>query len=465
MFSNKKLAVAVSGAVLLMAGQFALADSTTDIVDALVGKGVLTEEEGKLITKGHTSAKDKAGKIVDKNGALSLSSSNGDSTIAVNGRIQLDQRSYSHTNQRADAAPDGLDVRRAYLGVNGKIAKYYDYKVVANFANSDNPSGNGSTDKSFQLDEAYFGINFWKEASFRFGQQKMPFSLEEQTSSRFTDFQERSMLNKYVPAKEIGAQVHGILPQGIFYGAAVSTGEGLSKIEANSGDSSDVIGRIGINLAEAMGNKDNVYHLAIAGSTGKQGNSSVSAAYNPEDKGASFISSTNTLIYGAERDRLGLEAALAIGPVKVQSEYIQNAYSNIERVNTTTINKGSADIDGYYVSASWLMTGEKYADSYKSGKFDRINPLKDFNPEEISKGWGAWELGARYSSVDAADLSSGFSVAASSFVKAHATTVGLKWIPSPYTRILLNYVDTEGERIDGITQKQKAVTLRTQLDF
>ena len=40
---NKKLAVAVSGAVLLMAGQFALADSATDIVDALVSKGVLTE--------------------------------------------------------------------------------------------------------------------------------------------------------------------------------------------------------------------------------------------------------------------------------------------------------------------------------------------------------------------------------------------------------------------------------------
>jgi hypothetical protein len=62
---NKKLAVAVSGAVLLMAGQFASADSTTDIVDALVSKGVLTEEEGKLISKGAKSQKeatDKANK-------------------------------------------------------------------------------------------------------------------------------------------------------------------------------------------------------------------------------------------------------------------------------------------------------------------------------------------------------------------------------------------------------------------
>ena len=462
MFSNKKLAVAVSGVVLLMAGQFALADSTTDIVDALVGKGVLTEEEGKLITKGHTSAKDKAGKIVDKNGALSLSSSNGDSTIAVNGRIQLDSRHFSDRNLRNDATPDGLDVRRAYLGVNGKIAKYYDYKVVANFANSDNPSGNGSTDKSFQLDEAYFGINFWKEASFRFGQQKMPFSLEEQTSSRFTDFQERSMLNKYVPAKEIGAQIHGTFSNGIFYGAAISTGEGLSKIEGNTADGSDVIGRIGINLAEAMGNKDNVYHFAIAGSSGKQGNSSMSAAYNPEDKGASFLSSTTLAANGA-RDRLGLEGAIAIGPVKVQAEYIENKYNNLR----TAISGGKAvgedaDVDGYYVSASWLITGEKYADAYKTGKFDRINPKKDFNPEDLSKGMGAWEIGARYSDVDA----SGFGITSgSAFTKANAYTVGLKWIPSPYVRVLLNYVDTEGQQASGTKQDQQAVTVRTQLDF
>ena len=54
----KKLVAAVSGAVFLMAGQLALADSTNDLVDALVSKGVLTEEEGKLLTKGHQGEMD-----------------------------------------------------------------------------------------------------------------------------------------------------------------------------------------------------------------------------------------------------------------------------------------------------------------------------------------------------------------------------------------------------------------------
>ncbi|CAM8308220.1 OprO/OprP family phosphate-selective porin [Candidatus Methylopumilus planktonicus] len=449
---NKKLAVAVSGAVMLMAGQFALADSTSDIVDALVGKGVLTEEEGKLISKGHETAKSKAAKVEDKKGMLSLSSADGKSTMAIAGRIQLDSRHYSDGDGRSDAAADGFDIRRAYFGVSGKIGKYYDYKVVANLANADTTSGKGG-----QMDEAFFGINYWKEASFRFGQQKMPFSLEEQTSSRFTDFQERSMLNTaggMVPAKEMGVQIHGVFGNGVFYGAAISTGEGLNKTEAVTGDSNDLIGRIGINIAKAVGNKDDVYHVAIAGSTGSQGNSSQTAVYNPEDKGAGFFSSTHTAVTG-KRDRYGLEGALALSNFKVQGEYMKREWDRSSSV-------GDADVDGYYVSSSYMITGEKYADSYKDGKFDRISPKKDFNPDDISKGWGAWEIGARYSAVDARGLNLS---TASYYNQAQAYTLGLKWIPSPYVRVLMNYVDTEGEQVGGTKLDQKAVTLRTQMDF
>jgi phosphate-selective porin OprO and OprP len=449
---NKKLVVAVSGAVLLMAGQFALADSTTDIVDALVGKGVLTEEEGKLITKGHTSAKNKAGKVIDKNGALSLSSENGDSTFAVNGRIQLDARSYDN-DITSEKNTQGFDVRRAYLGVNGKIAKYYDYRVVANFGDDDKVATGGQFKKSNQIDEAYFGINYWKQASFRFGQQKMPFSLEEQTSSRFIDFQERSLLNKMVPAKEIGVQVHGVFTNGLFYGAALSTGEGKSNIENTNGEGVDFIGRVGINFAEAMGNKDNVYHLAVAGSwaDGPQSNTT-QLAINSESRG--FDNKGTATRY--TRDRVGVEGSVALGPLKLQSEWIRNSFQNLP-------NTIDADMDGYYVSANYMITGEKYASAYKAGKYDRISPLKDFNPE--GDGWGAWEVGARFTSVDGKDLYNLSSTAMATYFAADSTTVGLKWIPTPNTRMLLNYVGTRWETYAGDKADEKALTLRTQLDF
>ena len=89
---NKKLAIAVSGAVLLMAGQVALADSATDIVDALVAKGVLTEEEGKLITKGHTSKTKVTPVVKEKDGAFILESANEANSISLTGRMHLDYR-------------------------------------------------------------------------------------------------------------------------------------------------------------------------------------------------------------------------------------------------------------------------------------------------------------------------------------------------------------------------------------
>lgn len=87
---NKKLAVAVSGAVLIMAGQFALADSTTDIVDALVSKGVLTEEEGKLITKGAKSQKEAQDKAIK--GKLSISGAFDNASLYGDIRVRHETR-------------------------------------------------------------------------------------------------------------------------------------------------------------------------------------------------------------------------------------------------------------------------------------------------------------------------------------------------------------------------------------
>ena len=455
---NKKLAVAVSGAVMLMAGQFALADSTSDIVDALVGKGVLTEEEGKLITKGHESAKSKAAKVVDKNGALSLSSADGKSSIAVSGRIQLDARGYDN-DIASSGNTQGFDIRRAYLGVSGTMGKYYDYKIVGNFADEDKTASGGQFKKSNQLDEAFFGINFWKEASFRFGQQKMPFSLEEQTSSRFIDFQERSLLNKMVPGKEIGVQVHGVFTNGLFYGAALSTGEGKSNIENTTGEGVDFIGRVGINFAEAMGNKDNVYHLAVAGSVANDMQSNTQQlAFNSESRG--LDQKGTALRY--ERDRLGVEGSVALGPFKLQSEWIENSFRVPSHFSGADATK--ADMDGYYVSANYMLTGEKYASSYKAGKYDRMTPKKDFNPD--GEGMGAWEVGARFTSADGKDLAnltSGTEMA--TYYAADSKTIGLKWIPTAYTRVLLNYVDTRWETLTNSKLDEKALTLRTQMDF
>ena len=51
---------AVTGALLFGFGANAMADSTDDILNALIAKGVLTEEEGALLQKGRTGEKEAA---------------------------------------------------------------------------------------------------------------------------------------------------------------------------------------------------------------------------------------------------------------------------------------------------------------------------------------------------------------------------------------------------------------------
>jgi len=54
-------------------GANAMADSTTDIVNALVSKGVLTEEEGALLTKGRTDEAAGQAKALKKAGKVTVS--------------------------------------------------------------------------------------------------------------------------------------------------------------------------------------------------------------------------------------------------------------------------------------------------------------------------------------------------------------------------------------------------------
>jgi phosphate-selective porin OprO/OprP len=80
---------------------------------------------------------------------------------------------------------------------------------------------------------------------------------------------------------------------------------------------------------------------------------------------------------------LGLEAAGSAGPAVVRSEFYRASWK-----------RDSKDLHfkGWYAEATWFMTGEKA--NYRDGKFIRPAILGDR---------GAWELAARYSSIDLND--------------------------------------------------------------
>jgi phosphate-selective porin OprO/OprP len=368
-------------------------------------------------------------------------------SFSLSGRIHADYRNFSEDSTNGNSA-NTFDVRRAYLGVSGRIYNDFTFDVTADF---------GGTSNGSHLDVAWINYEAMQGLQFRAGQFKMPMSLEELTSSRFIDFQERSFVNSLVPGKERGAMLHGSPMKGLYYGLALSNGAGKNTNETSAViDDKDIIGRLAVNAAEMIGNRNLVLHLGTAYATGTIPGGTVTPAARTEARGLQFFSTAaiGTAATEVDRTRTQAEASLAWNQFKLQGEWIS---ANFEVPGV------DSDIDAMYAEAMWLITGEKYADAYRGGAYAAIKPNNAF--KKGAEGWGALEAGVRYSKFDAGDFvpSPGFTN------KADAITVGLKWIPNTNTRVYLNYIQTNFDTpvtvTGGTADDEKAVTLRLGLYF
>ena len=436
------------------------ADSTQDLIDALITKGVLTEDEGALLAKGRKAEKKSEGTVSKK---LELVSPDGKSSVKLSGRVQADYRYF-------DASPDSKDeedefsMRRVYLGASGKWNEYIGYK-----ANLELSSG------SMILGEAYVNLEYFKPAQLLFGQFKTSMSLEERTSSRFTNFTERSYVNNagLTEGKDTGVMLHGTPTKGFNYSLAAVNGYGMNNgLTDNKDDSLAYIGHVDVDLATMNKWKGKVFHIGASAKMQDIDVSNYMSLVKMEQgsigKGYKFYAaSANAGVTETDLRTFGGELAFANGPWKVQAEYATTNFdSNID----------DQDIKAYNLEAGWLITGENYADSYKSksmgGKFDRIKPNSNFNPEN-GKGIGAWEVALGVSKFDASDInegSAGYETTAAYANEAKSWRAGLKWILDPNTRMMLSYVDTDFDvsgntsTYTGINDEQ-AINFRAQFDF
>lgn len=184
------------------------------------------------------------------------------------------------------------------------------------------------------------------------------------------------------------------------------------------------------------------------------------------------FASTEGFTRAVDRTRQGYELALAHGPVKFQTEHIRENFDgfNFDR-----------DLTAWYASVNWIVTGEKFASTYKDGMFGRLRPKQDF--AWGGDGWGALQLGARYSKFDGSDFAITHAtgtgkLAAGSTNQFDTWTLGANWILTPYVRLVANYVHTHFDTpvttvplaVSGANKSYKldhedAITMRAQFDF
>ena len=466
----KKIVLAAT--MLTMFATTAQADEHTDLLDLLLQKGIITQQEHAVKLEAYKDilenkqfnaaridkdlrdnnnlrvSKDKDGSVLEN--GIGIKSKDGSTTAQFTGRLHMDYRQFTPdygSGQTTDSYQNLAEVRRARFGIKGQFNKDFKYQLLANFGAS-----NGFSSTSSTADEMWVNYAAVPEMQFQFGLFKMPFSLEQMTSSNNIDFMERSLVgqndSELIPAKETGFMLHGVPRKGLTYAVAASRGKSNKSSEI---DGMDYIGRVTTNFAELAGSKDYVAHLGYAYSVGdiKSGITPASARTESRTNSGWF---TGPALSGATtRTRQGIEAAVAYQGLKVQGEQFNFKYD--------PATGDTQEIRGHYVQALYNLTGENHA--YKNGAFGWIKPKS-----AVGKGGiGAWQVGVRMSEFDASDVS----VATGKSNRATAMTYGITWFCTDNLRFMLNYVDTKFDALVGSSGSRvtgdKAIMFRSQLSF
>jgi phosphate-selective porin OprO/OprP len=463
-----KIALAMS----LIFATSAHADEYIDTLNILRDKGILTqlEHEAKLKAYEEKAENKKfAEQRIDKDvsesvkyrqarandggvteNGLGLKSKDGNTTAQFTGRLHMDYRHFTPdygVGQTTDSYQNLAEVRRARFGVRGQFQKDFKYELVANLGNDV-----GASSASTLMDVAYVNYAANPEMQFQFGLFKMPFSLEQLTSSNNIDFMERSLIgqndSELIPGKETGFMVHGVPRVGLTYAIAASRGKGNKDAVS---DNFDYIGRVTTNIAELQGSKAYIAHLGAAYSIGNIKGGVTPASGRTEARSQSAFFTGPALTGVTERTRHGLEAAVAYNAFKLQGEYFLFKYDPTVGSNQ--------EIKGYYVQAVYNLTGESF--NYKDGAFSSIKPTNALD----KGGRGAWQVSVRASEFDASPIA----VVAGKTNRATAMTYGITWFATDNLRFIVNYVDTKFDSLVGSSGSRvtgdRAVMFRSQLNF
>lgn len=420
----------------------------------------LTPEEKK-----DKAAKGAPANITFKNG-FKMESADGEHSLELHGRIQAD--SYNTLSAGDNATTDRFDIRRAYLYTQGKLYKNWEYLFVASFQ--------GTPQMVFWDMNAHL----WDEAQLKLGQYRFPFSINESTSSRNIDFMERALAMQFIPGIDRGAMLHGHPIQGLYYAVSAVNGglrnnPGLKSTgidETSDVDGKDFLGHVSYNAAPILGHTDSIYHFGMSGSFGRQPTKPGDANYQlravTETNSLQFFHVDSFTDTNVDLSRVGATTVLANGPLRFTGEYVNNNFTG----NSALGQHFDRNIDAYYLSGHWMITGESYAKSFgKQNAFGDIAPLRNF---DMKGGWGAWELAFRFSHMDASDFkagnAAGTGVLSNGFAnQADAYTVGLKWIINPQVRFLANYVRTDfNQTVTSNNTKvnsEDGLNFRTQINF
>ena len=344
-----------------------------------------------------------------------------------------------------------FDLHRSRVGVEGTFRKRFEYQIEGELHDSEQP-----------WRDVYVQTRVSRALQVRGGHFKIPFSLDQLTAGMQLDFNYRSLAGTFLsPGRDLGVMAFGrVRSDKVRYQAGVFRKGGDNVRESERTDPQadrTIAGRLVFRPWDGSDTRLGTFAAGVAVTEARlpAGPNGVRGRTIPGD---AFF---ERLYVNGHRRRVGAEFQWRPGPLGAQGEFI--------RVRDDRLGQGIDNEDlpaafsrGWYLSGTWLVTGER--------KTDSITPARPF----LRGGPGAIEIAGRlegFASSSTGSNDGSFSSPRSAWVMPRRDDVwtgGVNWYWNDYVKVQVNLIRERRSADDRVIAGQEHLwsrTLRFQFGF
>jgi phosphate-selective porin OprO/OprP len=446
------------------------ADQNTAGISTITGASTVAESGGAVPRV-----------VQNTNHRFALQSSDGAYSIGLVGVAQFDSGDY--LNFHADspfagpqALSNGVNARRARIGVAGIAGSNFSYAFIYDGGNSQDSTAKG-------IETAQIIFNGLSGAALEVGYSNTYFTLDQATSSSDLLFLERASPSNIATnfnAGDFRANAGARFFGSRYWVGAYVTGPATGDSHTTTGERLGAFERVAV---QAVQGPDYSVHLGVG----------VDELLRAPNSG---VNTANTLSLSDQPElRIDPTTLLNTGTIGTATHPVTGGY--VIDVETAATWRGlfwqgeyyhyqvdrqglaNARFDGGYGQVSWTLTGETHKYNPQSAAYFRISPNNPFSLKD--GGWGAWELAARYSYIDLnSDFQAGAALSANPAAidggRQYGYTVGVNWYPNELIRFMLDYNHVDYKKLAGsaasglmlgapVGSSFDAIALRAQISY
>lgn len=260
------------------------------------------------------------------------------SALTVAGIVQVQAEFGDKGDSRFGSANDRFYLRRARLGVSGRLIEEFDFKVEGEFANS---LAGGTTAASSVMTDGYINWNHFTWANVKVGQFKTPFGYEFITSAPKLFTAERTLgMDMLSLKRQIGVQVAGdLFGKRLSYAGGLFNGTGAN-VSANDNGKFLYIGRVsGVPWQGTLLAQTARWSVGADGYTSIDNGISVPPAFGITGKS-----------FTGKRKGVGVDSQFHLGRFDLWTEYL-----SVQFDPTNSIPASRFTSDAWYVQGSYFI--------------------------------------------------------------------------------------------------------------